>query len=123
MYSPIGSPDFVRISHALDLAFKTDLQNLRDWYFDCLVACTALVGLGLLMEAPEIFHDFREAIGRRSRELRYWLTPSIEREKYKELSARAKIASAVGWLLIVVGVAGEGVYEALVSKYDGACRP
>jgi hypothetical protein len=120
MYAPTESPIFVRISQLLDVAIKADLQNIRDWYFFLLVACTGLVFLGLALEFPEIRHDFIEAIGRRSRERAYWLLPSIERLEYPVLSARAKVISTIGWVLIVVGVGGEGIFESFVSKYDGA---
>jgi hypothetical protein len=119
MYAPIGSPDFVRISQALDLAIKTDLQNLRDWYFDCLLVCTGVVGLGVFMEGFEIFHDMWGIFRGKSIELKYWMTPSIDRKKYRPPDWM-KLLAGVGWVLIVLGIAGEGVYEGLVSKYDGA---
>jgi len=72
------------------------------------------------MEASEIKHDVLEAIGRKSREHKYWLSLPIDREKYPEASPRAKVLAAVGWVLIVVGVVGEGVSEGYVSKYDTA---
>ena len=74
------------------------------------------------MEAPEIWYDVREAIGRKSRELRYWLTPSIDREEYPILPPRVKVWAAVGWVLIVLGVIGEGVSEGFVHKYDTALQ-
>jgi hypothetical protein len=119
MYAPIGSPDFVRISQALDLAIKTDLQNLRDWYFDCLLVCTGVVGLGVFMEGFEILHDMWGIFWRKSIELTYWMAPSIDRKKYRAPDWM-KLMAGVGWVLIVMGIAGEGVYEGLVSKYDGA---
>lgn len=115
-----GSPELVQAAQALDLAKMADLKKLRDWYFDCLLVCTGLVGIGLLMEAPEIWHDVREAIGRKSRELKYWLAPSIDRKEYPTPSARVKVLAAVGWVLIVLGVMGEGVSEGFVHKYDTA---
>jgi hypothetical protein len=117
MYSLQGSP---LIGQAIDLATKASLQHRRDLYFDCLLACTGLVGLGLLMEILEIKHDILEAIGRKSREGKYWLALPIDRREYPEASPRAKVLSAVGWVLIVVGVTGEGVFEGFVSKYDTA---
>ncbi|MGA2424337.1 MAG: hypothetical protein ABSG07_10055 [Terriglobales bacterium] len=72
------------------------------------------------MEALEIKHDVLEAIGRKSREHKYWLTLPIDRKKYPEESPRAKVLAAAGWVIIVLGVTGEGVFEGFVSKYDTA---
>src|SRR5713101_3272264 len=121
MYLFHESRELSQITQALALASKADLKNLRDWYFDCLLVCTGLLGVGLLMEAPEIWHDAREAIWGKSRELKHSLTPSIDRKEYPvPLSPRMKLLAAVGWVLIVVGVIGEGVFEGFVSKYDAA---
>jgi hypothetical protein len=120
MYLSHVSPELVQAAQALDLAKMADLKNLRDRYFDCLLVCTGLVGIGLLMEAPELWYDVREAIGRKSRELKYWLTPSIDREEYPIPPPRVKVLAAVGWVLIVLGVMGEGVSEGFVHKYDTA---
>jgi hypothetical protein len=119
MYVPNGSPEFVRISQALDLAIKADLQSLRDWYFDCLLVCTAIVGLGVFMEGFEICHDMWGIFRRKSVELYYWTSLSIDRKPYHAPNWM-KVMAAVGWVFIVLGVAGEGVYEGFVSKYDSA---
>lgn len=120
MYSLQGSLDAALVGQAIDLATKANLQHCRDIYFDCLLACTGLVGLGLLMEVLEIKHDLLEAIGRKSRKRKYWLALPIDRREYPEASPCAKVLATVGWVLIVVGVAGEGVFEGFVSKYDTA---
>jgi hypothetical protein len=117
MYSLQGSP---LVGQAIGLATKANLQHWRDIYFDCLLACTGIVGLGLLMEVLEIKHDVLEAVGRKSRELKYRLALPIDRREYPEASPLAKVLSTVGWVLIVVGVTGEGVFEGFVSKYDAA---
>lgn len=112
MYFSAGSPETVE-------AVRTHLKSLRDWNFDCLLVCTFIVAAGLLMELPEIVQDMCEIHGRRSRELKYWLTPSIDRREYPKHDWVKKWA-ALGWVLIVLGVTGEGVFEAYVSKYDSA---
>ena len=119
MYLPHGSPQLVQAAQALDLAKTADLEKLRDWYFDCLLVCTAVVGLGLGMEAAEIGHDVWGIFRRKSIERKYWLTPSIDRKEYRARDW-ARVLSAVGWLVIVLGVMGEGVSEAFVHKYDTA---
>jgi hypothetical protein len=120
MYSLQGPLGVALVGQAIDLATKANLQHLRDKYFDCLLACTGLVGIGLLMEVLEITHDALEAIGRKSREHKYWLELPIDRKEYPEASPRAKLLSVIGWVLIVLGVMGEGVFEGFVSKYDTA---
>lgn len=112
MYLSAGSPDAVETA-------RTSLKSLRDWNFDALLVCTFIVGVGLLLELPEIVHDMAEIYGRESRELRYWLATSIDRWEYPRRDW-VKKWSAVGWILIVLGVMGEGWFEAQVSKYDTA---
>src|SRR4029077_3005695 len=104
---------------AQTLATKAQLKHLRDWNFDCLLGCTAVVGVGLFMEAPEIAHDMWGLFRRKSIALKYWLTPSMDRNEY-HLPNWMKALSAVGWVVIVLGVGGEGVFEAYVAKYDAA---
>jgi hypothetical protein len=118
MYLFAGSPEFAQAANALEAA-RSHLKGLRDWNFFCLLVCTFAVGAGLLMELPEIIHDLCEIYGRKSRERTYWLTPSIDRKEYPRRDW-VKIWSALGWILIVVGVTGEGVFESYVSKYDSA---
>lgn len=106
MFTPT-SPDLIvlaaRIIQAVDLAIREDFETLRNSYFHFLLWMTGLVALGLLMEAPEIWHD----------------VVSFFKRSNEDAPPRAKLAAAVGWLLIIVGVAGEGVAEALVSNADG----
>jgi hypothetical protein len=119
MYLSIGSPEVVQAVQALELATRDHLKSLRDSNFHWLLGCTFAVGVGLLMELPEIVHDMCEIYGRTSRELKYWLTPSINRGEYPRRDW-VKKWSALGWILIVLGVMGEGWFEAQVSKYDSA---
>jgi hypothetical protein len=117
--SSAGSPELAQAASALEIAARDHLKGLRDWNFDCLLACTFAVGVGLLMELPEIVHDMCEIYGRKSRERKYWLTPSIDRREYPKRDW-VKTWSAAGWILIVLGVMGEGWFEERVSKYDSA---
>jgi hypothetical protein len=95
----------------LDDLVRLDLQNLRDSYFDWLLAATYVVLVGCAMEGPEIVLDVHESLTRRGRILLaephpFWVV----------------ILSAVGWLFIVGGIVGEGVYETLVSSADGSLQ-
>ena len=98
---------------------EAHLKGLRDWNFHWLLACTFMVGIGLLMELPEIVHDMCEIYGRKSRELKYWLATPLDRREYHTRDW-VKKWSALGWVLIVLGVMGEGWFESQVSKYDSA---
>jgi hypothetical protein len=119
MYVFNGSPQAVQAANALDLANRANLTHLRDWWFDGLLICTAVVGIGLLMEAPEIIHDMWGISKRKSIELKYWLTPSIDRRE-RHAQDWMKRLTAAGWVLIVLGVMGEGLSEGFVHKYDTA---
>lgn len=122
MYLSHGSPElFLKITQALDLAIRADLKTLRDWYFDCLLVCTAIVGIGLILEGPEIAHDLYGIFRRKSIGLKYWLAPSIDRREYS-VPAWMKVWTAVGWFLIVLGVMGEGISEGYVSWADGTLQ-
>src|ERR1035437_1437069 len=107
MPSPIVMPDLdklaVLITQAADAAIRSDLEGLRNWYFGWLLFTTGLVVLGLAMEAPEVWHD----------------TVSFFKKQHKTAPDWVKPVAALGWVLIIVGVAGEGVAEAFVSKADG----
>lgn len=109
----------VNLSAGSPELLQAQLKVLRDQNFNRLLVCTFMVGIGLLMELPEIIHDMCEIYGRRSRELKYWLSLPIDRREYPA-SDWVKKWAAFGWLLIVLGVMGEGWFEARVSKYDSA---
>ena len=67
---------------------------------------SGVVALGVVFEGPEIVRETVGVIRRSSepkRKTPSWIT----------------LLALVGWLLVVLGVAGEGIAEALVSKADG----
>jgi hypothetical protein len=99
MVVPLG---FVR---KLDELVRTDLQNLRDAYFYRLVLSAAVVAIGVLLEGPEVIHETKAVFRRQpeSRARRPWIT----------------LVALVGWILVVLGVAGEGIAERYVSQADG----
>jgi hypothetical protein len=70
------------------------------------------VVVGLLFEAPEIWHDTVHSI-------RGFFQP---RAPENLAPPWVKLIGIVGWILIVVGVAGEFVAESFVSKADGLVR-
>jgi hypothetical protein len=107
------TPDFVR---GLDELVRTDLQELRDSYFYWLLVSTGVVILGVLLEGPELVWEVREVF----RERRFpknteLLTPISEHHTPAWIIS----ISLAGWLLVSLGVAGEGIFEGYVSAADG----
>src|SRR5581483_3689195 len=117
MYLPQGSPEISAIAQSLDSLIRADLQHLRDLYFGWLLFCTLIVGFGLGLEGPEIVHDMIGIFRRETIERRFWLALSIERREWK-VPEWMKVMTALGWLLIVVGVTGEFVAEAYIHEAD-----
>lgn len=98
------------IGASSESAQRLALQNRRDHDFTWLLIMTAIVVIGVMFEGPEIVHDFRKAWAR------------CKHKPYKKGDAKPWITliGAIGWLLIVVGVAGEFVAEEIVSNADRA---
>lgn len=95
------SPDILR---KVDDLMRGDLQAYRDAYFHCLLYSIYLVVVGLCLEGPEVVHDFRNL----------FRASDLERKASKWI----KFAATVGWLCIVLGVAGEAYFDARVSSGD-----
>jgi len=68
-----------------------------------LLWSSGIVALGVALEGPEVVHEAREILFRVKVRARPWIT----------------LVSLIGWILVVGGVVGEGVSEALVSRADG----
>lgn len=92
----------------VDNVIRSWLTAYSDFWFNWLVIATLLVVAGLLFEGPEIWH---EMLG---------LFRASEQER--NIPKWKKSAGIIGWVLIVAGVAGEGVAETVVSKADGLVR-
>jgi len=102
----IPLPDTLK---GVDDLIRTGFEDFRGLWFTRLLASTALVVVGLLFEAPEIWHESVEAI----RSLCHSCRPK------RDIPAWMKLVGTLGWALIVVGVAGEFVADSFVSKADG----
>jgi hypothetical protein len=91
------------LEHSRDVS-----KSLRDADFSALLLMTKLVAVGVIFEGPEIVHDILKVIAA-------W------RKKPNRVRAPAWITlvSAIGWLLIVVGVAGEFWADAKFNTDDG----
>lgn len=103
-------PSFIE---ALDNMVKADLLSWRDMWFHCLLWSTGAVAIGLAFEGPELYFELSHIrLDRRDR--RMFLAPTSH-----EIAPRWKMIAFVGWILIVLGVVGEGIFEAMVSRTDG----
>jgi hypothetical protein len=97
-------------TRALDEAIRTSDQKFRNGFFTGLLVCTAIVLIGVILEEAEIFPlpirrywiDLETGLTVRNHRLDRWL----------ERAAR------IGWLLIIFGVLGEGLFEELASRAD-----
>ena len=87
----------------IDELMKTDLQLWRDGCFAWLLISTAIVGIGILFEGPEVWHQTIGTFRQPGRNTPSWVT----------------LLASFGCLLIAAGVIGEGITEAMVSKADG----
>src|ERR1039458_9407641 len=103
-------PVLPELLRELDAAVKTSFQASRDEYFLKLTLSTVAVVIGVAIEELEYFLSWRSV---RS------LLPTKLLLPPHRLETVARRVSKIGWLLIVLGVAGEGLYEARVSAADG----
>lgn len=96
----------IQIIQTLDLSIRADLQNLRDTYFNWLLVSAAVVAVGVVMEGPELVHEATHV---------FQPFPHGEPKTPRWVVLLAMI----GWALVVLGVAGEGIAEGFVSRADG----
>lgn len=92
------SPELLRRTDEL---ISRDLSELHNWYFLLVLIFAGMVALGVILEGPEVIHEFRSKPGTSHRP---WV----------------KKAGLIGWVLVALGVAGEVVFEELASWADGA---
>jgi hypothetical protein len=90
---------------ALDESSKSSLEAVRNWYFWLLVISTVVVLAGVILEEAEGWMPYLKT-----------LLPLQPLTEYRLIKKLAKF----GWILICVGVMGEGVFEVLVANADTA---
>lgn len=88
---------------SLDEMIRKDLEAFRAVFFWCLVAATVAVVVGVILEEAQEWMPTVKKVLR--------LDPIVEYRWAKKLVK-------LGWILIVVGVAGEGIFEVYVSRAD-----
>lgn len=101
------SLDIVR---KLDDLIRADLQALRDSYFQYLLWASAVVAIGVLLEGPEVIHEARSLLRNSS------IGTIVHAQKW------ITAVALIGWILVVLGVGGEGVAEGYVSRTDGTLQ-
>lgn len=85
----------------LDNRIRLDLQHIGNSFFFWVWLSAIVVAVGCAMEGPELFHE---------------LWPKT----FPFFSGRwVKKIALIGWLLVVLGVAAEGVFEALDHQAEG----
>jgi hypothetical protein len=90
------------ILRQVDNAIRSDLQSWRDMFFHLLVMSSGLVSIGVVLEGPELIHEVR----------------NLWRTSKPETGPRLKLIGLLGWVLVVAGVAGEGIFEWALSASD-----
>src|ERR1700680_2778361 len=103
------TPDFIR---ALDELVRRDLQELRDSYFTWLLISTGIVIIGVLLEGPELVWEVNEIFRQRRLSKNTELGASIPEPR---TPSWIMLMALIGWLLVSLGVAGEGIFEGFVS--------
>jgi hypothetical protein len=108
---PITKPDSLK---GIDDLIHAEFEAYRATCFNWLLAATGLVIVGLIWEGPELWYEITAIVRhwRFSRKFHFSLPEN-------PVPPKAKLAAFVGWLFIVVGVAGEYVADSFVSKADG----
>ncbi|MGB6829239.1 MAG: hypothetical protein WBE41_14420 [Terracidiphilus sp.] len=106
------------VARKLDDGIRSDLQNLG-WlghtFFWWLIASSIVVAIGVAFEGPEIIHDLTPIVRRWFRKSR----PTRPRGRSRFREDVIKVAGFIGWLFVVVGVVGEGVFEGMENRAQG----
>ena len=100
----ISRPDALK---GVDDLIRASFEAFRNTCFGWLLISTGIVVLGLLLELPEIWLESKNAV------------LALQHSPERHIPAWVKLVVSLGWFLIVVGVSGEFVADAFVSKADG----
>jgi hypothetical protein len=108
---PLPKPDTLK---RIDDLIHAGFEAYRSSCFNWLLAATGLVVVGLWLEGPELCHEITSIV-------RHWRFTRRFHFSVPEnhVPNWAKLAAFLGWLFIIVGVAGEYVADSFVSKADG----
>jgi hypothetical protein len=96
---------------SLDNSIRDELQRGAQSYFLWVLISAFIVVIGVTLEGPEILHEMWPSL------FTFFTEGSISRiRKFKKA---IKIVGLVGWLLVVFGVMGEEIFEALQNRAEG----
>ncbi len=110
----IPIPDTLK---GVDELIRKGFTDTRDSCFWWLVASSIVVSVGVVLEGPELFHDIAAIVRRRRILRRFHITlPDANVHDWM------KVAALLGWMLVVTGVAGEGIAEVFVSMSEGTLQ-
>ncbi len=93
-------------------SLRSDLTQVRDCFFWLLLACTAIVAVGVVLEEAESW--FPSGKPRLDSIRGIPISPPLI--KWKKALVR------LGWKLLIIGVIGEGVFEGFTSWADGTLQ-
>lgn len=112
---PLETSPAESIARVLEASIRSDLRTFHDWFFLWLLISTGAVFLGVFLEGFELAEGKIE-----SRLLRIdFSTGMLVRNRlFSELLSWVKRLVRIGWVVVLVGVVGEGVFEGLVSTSD-----
>jgi hypothetical protein len=100
-----------RIIEALDNSIRAELQRGSHSFFICALRSAFVVAVGVILEGPEILHELWP-------KLFVWFTWKSTQRLHRFERAIKKIAFA-GWLLIGIGLFGEGAFGILQNRAEG----
>jgi hypothetical protein len=102
------SPEII---DALDKSIREELQKTSHFFFLWVLISAFVVGAGVALEGPELLHEM-------------WprLFTCFTRGSVTRIRTFKRVIKKIGfwgWLLVVVGILGEGIFEALQNRAEG----
>jgi len=95
----------------LDARVRVHLQQYSDTFFFWAIASAIIVALGCALEGPEILHELFPKL------FSFFTWPSNDRLQKFELWT--KKVGMIGWVLVVLGIAAEGIFEVYDHRASG----
>ena len=111
---PLGMVTPQAIIDALDNSVRAYLQEFGDELFKWIIWSAYLVATGCALEGPEILFEIWPK----------WFTffTCGTKKRHEAFERRIKVIALIGWTFIVIGVAGEGIFEGLQNRAEGQLR-
>jgi hypothetical protein len=95
----------------LDNSFRDQLQQVGHSYFIWAMFSCFVVGAGIVLEGPEVLYELWPT-------LFHLFTRASDRRR-ESFERKIKKFAFVGWLIICLGVFGEGIFELLQERSEG----